>query len=188
MKIIWIDTETTGVDFVKNGITQIAALMEIDGEIVEEFEVKIKPFAECEITEEALKITGQTREMIASFTPERVAYDAFVSFLDRHISKFDKTDKATFAGYNVGFDDQMVRSLSARRGDKYLGSYRHNGCIDVMSFAAYHLGDKRSKMENFKLISVAKEILGDEYVNGLNFHDAMTDIRVTRDIFKELVK
>jgi oligoribonuclease (3'-5' exoribonuclease) len=34
VKIFWFDTETTGLDPVVNSIVQLAAIIEIDGEVV----------------------------------------------------------------------------------------------------------------------------------------------------------
>ena len=58
MKICYIDTETTGLDSKTCGIIQLAAIMEIDGEVVSEFETRIRPFDGCAISSEALEISG----------------------------------------------------------------------------------------------------------------------------------
>jgi len=62
MKICYIDTETTGLDAKACGIIQLAAIMEIDGEIVSEFETKIRPFDGCSISPEALAVSGTKME------------------------------------------------------------------------------------------------------------------------------
>ena len=45
-KILWVDTETTGTDPGKNGIIQLAGVLEINGQEISSFDYKIRPFAE----------------------------------------------------------------------------------------------------------------------------------------------
>lgn len=40
MKLLYIDTETTGVDPMQNGIVQISGCIEVDGELKEEFDLR----------------------------------------------------------------------------------------------------------------------------------------------------
>ena len=53
-KVLYFDTETTGLDAGKHGIIQLAALMEIGGEIVETFNMKFQPHEGALINPEAL--------------------------------------------------------------------------------------------------------------------------------------
>jgi DNA polymerase-3 subunit epsilon len=187
-KLLFLDTEATGLNPERNGIIQLSAIMDINGEAVEEFDERVKPWDACEFTKEAQDVTGKTREQIAEFTPERVAYSGFTSFLSRHISPYDKLDKAFIVGYNASFDNSMIRALAARCGDKYFGSFVWSPFLDVMTLAGMKLKVKRSQMVNFKLESVAREILGAKEVESLKFHDSLEDIRVTRKIYLELIK
>ena len=66
-KVIYFDTETTGLDPVKNDIIQLACIIEIDNQVVDEFEFKIKPFDFQNISQEALDVHGYTLEMLREF-------------------------------------------------------------------------------------------------------------------------
>ena len=43
-KILWLDVETTGLDPNRNGLIQLAILMDIDGELVDKIQINIQPF------------------------------------------------------------------------------------------------------------------------------------------------
>lgn len=191
MKICYIDTETTGVDSRRNGIIQLAAIMEIDGVVVSEFEIKIKPWERCEISDEALAVSGTTREDLEKFEPEATAYRDFINWLGRFINKWSKTDKAFFAGYNAKFDEEFVRAFFLRNGDKYYGSWFWSGTLDVMAFSLWRLASTRPTMANFKLGTVADKVLGEnrvqEIVKAEGLHNALADIRLTRELFQVVV-
>ena len=188
MKICFIDTETTGLDSKRHGIIQIAAIMEIDGVEAGRFETFLRPASTCACDAKALEISGHTVEEIRGFKPEPDAFRDFMDFLGAHVSKFDKTDKAIFSGYNAPFDNEFVRQLFERNGDKFFGSWFWSGTVDVMGLALLKLADQRAGMENFKLGTVASHVLGFHRVQELSeangLHNAMTDIEITRENFR----
>ena len=51
MKILFFDLETTGVKFWKNGIHQISGIVDIDGQEIESFDIKLRPNPAAEIEE-----------------------------------------------------------------------------------------------------------------------------------------
>lgn len=190
MKILYLDTETTGLDFKVHGICQLAAIMEVNGEVVGEFETLICPAPECVIEDDALAVSGLTRLQLSAAPAEVPAWSAFTKFLSQFINKRDKYDKAFMAGYNAYFDDAFLRAFADRVGDRYLGSWKWPDLLDVRCFAALTLAEKRMDMENFKLGTVAKTILTeDELAEAVGFgdlHDALTDIRITRAVFRKI--
>lgn len=192
MKYCYIDCETTGLDAKRHGIIQLAAIMEIDGEEVSRYSEKIRPAPSCAADADALKVSGNTVQMILGYKLESAAYHDFSEWLGESISKFDKSDKAFFCGYNSSFDNQFVREFFARNRDPYFGSWFWSGTIDVMAFALHHLASSRPEMENFKLGTVAEKILGPDLVAEITatvgLHDAMTDIVLTREIFRKITR
>lgn len=192
MKICYIDTETTGLDAKTCGIIQLAAIMEIDGEIVSEFETKIRPFDGCSISPEALAVSGTKIEDLDEFPQEWEAIKSFTAWLSQYIDKFSRQDKAFFSGYNTPFDIEFVRKLFERNGDKFFGSWFWSGSLDVMGLALLHLAPMRHQMENFKLGTVANVVLGKDeaarIMGAEGLHNALGDIRLTREVMKAVAR
>lgn len=67
MKLFFFDIETTGVMHWKNGIHQISGIIEIDGEIKESFDFKVKPNPKAIIEPEALKVSGIMEEQLLDY-------------------------------------------------------------------------------------------------------------------------
>lgn len=187
VKIIYMDTETTGTDTKRCAITQIACVVRVGG-VEESFSALMSPHDGAEISDEALVVQGRTREQIAAFPSPKIALVDFQRFLGKFVDKFDKNDKFFLFGYNVGFDADMVREWFIRNGDNYFGSWFWTPPIDVMSIAARALMEDRVKLPNFRLVTVAKHLFpGDPEVNDeSSYHDAMFDVRMTRKILKVL--
>lgn len=75
MKILFFDLETTGLDPKKNGIHQLSLMLEVNGEIVKEVNVNVRPFPQDEINPESLKVSGLTPEQIVGegyYSPQSV--------------------------------------------------------------------------------------------------------------------
>lgn len=184
-KILFFDLETTGVDNQKNGIHQLSGIIEIDGEIKETFNLKIRPFASDIIEDEALKIGNVTREIIGAYDSPETQKKAFDSILSKYVDKFNKTDKFHLAGYNnASFDNQFLRRFFEKCGDKYFGSQFWSDSIDIMVLASYKLQNKRCTMPNFKLGTVATTCGIEVREDGL--HDALYDVIITRKIYYKL--
>ena len=190
IKTVFLDTETTGLDPKRHGIIQIAAIMDIDGVAVDRINLDIRPASCCACDPAALEVSGKTLEEIKAFPHEADQYRAFCEWLGKHVSKFDRNDKAFFSGYNSPFDAEFMRAFFDRNGDKYFGSWFWSGTIDVMGLALLKLRGERHAMQNFKLGTVAEAVLGGDVVaemtSKIGLHNAMTDIELTREIFRKV--
>ena len=180
-KRIYIDVETTGTEPEANGIVQLSGMVEIDGKEMERFNHRIKPFPTDVINPASLAVSGNTEESIKGFNDPQVVYNSFVSMVLGHVDKYDKRNKFHFIGYNAKFDSDFVRAWFAKNGDKYYGSLFWNPAIDVMNMAAVRLMEIRPEMENFKLMTVAKQ--WGINVDESRLHDAMYDIEITKKLF-----
>jgi DNA polymerase-3 subunit epsilon len=184
MKYVFLDTETTGTDPVKNGIIQLSGNIIIPDEVISEaveFDIKMQPFPADVIEDKALEITGTTREELATRMLCFDAYKEFTRLLSRYIDKFNKFDKAYMVGYNVGFDDSFLRQWFQKDGDKYFGSFFWWPPIDVAVLAMMKLRDRRAELPDFKQGTVAKA-LGIE-VDDTRLHDGIYDVGICREIF-----
>lgn len=182
MKALFFDLETTGVKHWENGIHQISGILEVDGEIKEKIDIKVQPFNSDKVEDEALAIGNVTRDMLKTYMVPSAAHKEFVDVLQKYVDRFNRFEKYFLIGYNnASFDNQFLRQFFGKNHDKYFGSYFWSSSIDVMVLAAQHLKERRGEMRDFKLMTVAKE-LGLK-VDEEQLHDAMYDIKLTRQIY-----
>jgi DNA polymerase-3 subunit epsilon len=182
-KKFFFDLETTGVNFWQNGIHQIAAIIEIDGEIVEELDLKVQPNPRAKIEQTALDVGNVTLDQILEYPDMRDVYQDLLKTLGKYVQKFKKQDKFHLVGFNNRqFDDQFLRAWFKQNNDKYFGSWFWSDSQDVMILASRDLEERRSEMKNFKLMTVAREY-GIE-VDDEKLHDGLYDVRITREIYK----
>lgn len=186
-KILFFDVETTGLDYKIHGIHQLSGMLEVNGKVVESFDFKIKPAENLIIEESALKVSGATHEDLLSYPSEAEVYKQFIEMLGRHVNKFDKLDKAYLSGWNnAHFDNDFLRAFFTRNNDQYFGSWFWSNSLDVMVLAGEHLIEERSKLNNFKLMTVAQYLLGS--IDESKLHDATYDIMLTRSIYQIIKK
>jgi DNA polymerase III alpha subunit (gram-positive type) len=182
-KFCFVDVETTGTSHSKNGVIQIGGIIcrNEAGALsdVEEFELNVAPYPADLIEDEALAVSGMTREQIGAFDPPAVVHTRLIAILEKHCKKFDKKDKMIFLGYNAPFDYGFLRKWFDKAGDKYFGSWFWHPPVDVMSLAALKLVGMRPDMPDFRLGTVAMK-LG---ITVVQAHSALVDARATKEIF-----
>jgi DNA polymerase-3 subunit epsilon len=179
-KTVYIDTETTGIDAKKHGITQIAGEIWVDHKMVDDFDFKFRPFDSCKIDKEALNVTGVTiKDLVSRSMGPNDAYNNFKSLLGEYVDPFNSKDKFHFTAYNAKFDWDFMQEFFRHNDDKYFGSFFWFPPRDVCTLLSYFLGDSREHLSNFKLATIAKHL--DIKAPG-DYHDAMVDIYITREI------
>lgn len=181
MKTLWIDTETTGLDSKQCAIIQISALVEIDGEVVAEFNQLLAPHRSAVIEQTALDINNRTVKEFKGFQTHQEAFNKFKNFMHQYVDPYDKYDKFVLAGYNIQFDLDFLSELFKRNNDKYIGAWIYRSFFDVLHL----VGVFRYKglippldLQTTKLSDVS-------YYFGVEqegFHDSLVDIKVTRNL------
>ena len=180
---IFYDTETTGVNYKKHSMHQLAGLVEVDDEIVESFNFKMRPHPKAEITPEALRICGVTEEELQAYPPAAVAHRDFKTLLARYVDKYNKASKAYLVGFNNRFfDDQVLRKHFELQEDAFFNAWFWGDTLDALVLASEYLIDRRTSMSSFKLHRVAIT-LGLE-VDKSKTHDAFYDVNLTRQIYR----
>lgn len=188
MKAFYFDVETTGLDYRTAAMTQIAAIAIIDGEEVDRIALDINPYTyakDPEVSEKALEVTNKTEEEIRSYPDSRAQFKKFIQFLDRYIDKYNKQDKFTPIGYNSQFDMGFLRDWFDDNKHKFFGSYFVHKDVDVFALVKHleFLG-LLPATKNHKLGTMC-EAFGVDL--GENAHDAVADIRATRELYQVLV-
>lgn len=182
-KIIYIDTETTGLNREKCAITQLAGVIRV-GDQEEEFNFFMAPHEGAEISDEALNTQGKTLDEVKAYPDQALQYAHFLTLLGKYVKKFDKQDKFILLGWNIGYDADIVRAWFTRNGDKFFGSWFWTPPIDIMSVAAMALVPVRPSLPNFRLETVYRFLFQND--GEIEFHDARADIAATRRIARVL--
>ncbi len=188
MKLLYLDTETGGLDAKVNPVLQISGIVEIDSVVVQEFDLRLRPHPSAVIDSKALSINCLDPERLHD--PDRLepidAYKKLKSIFLTYINKYDKKDKLYLVGQNVHFDYGFLLELWNRQGDNYLGSFIHYHKIDLIALtAAMRLAHKLPTDE--RLPSMKLEALCSYFQMPPQTHDSMSDIRQTREIFQKYV-
>lgn len=185
-KIIFIDTETGGVNAEKSALIQLSGIIEIDGTEKEKFNFYIKPFENSELNEKALEVQGRTLEELGTekYIDESIIYKKFLEILDKYIDKYDKNDKFIVAGYNVKFDIDILKALFERNNNKFLFSYFNSSMLDPLySVRLLQVAGMLPVLENNKLETWCK------YFNiELKAHDSLQDITATKKLIEKLIE
>nr|DAR70264.1 MAG TPA: DNA polymerase III subunit alpha [Caudoviricetes sp.] len=184
-KIIFIDTETGGVNPEKAALIQLSGIIRIDKKDVEKFNFYIKPFENSEVNEKALEVQGRTLEELKTdkYVEEKEVYKQFIKLLDKYIDKYDRTDKFIVAGYNVRFDVDVLKAFFQRHGNNFLFSYLDSSMLDPLySIRLLQIAEVLPVLENNKLETWCKHF-GIE----LKAHDSLEDIEATKKLIGKLI-
>jgi DNA polymerase III subunit epsilon len=182
-KLLFIDLETTGTDHRKHGIHQISGMVEIGGQVVHRFDWRVQPNPKAKIEPEALRIGNVTLEQVQAYPAMPGVFTDFVVMVQRYVNRYDKADKFHLVGYNNrSFDDPFLRSWYAQNESDYYGSYFWPDTIDVLVLASQYLIDRRPRMVNFKLRTVAEEL--GLLVDPDRLHDSAYDVELTRQVYR----
>lgn len=165
------DIESTGIDYSKDSITEIAAIRVVDGVVVETkefvFQELVHPY-KVSIPENVERITGITNEMVYN---AREVWDVFKDF-----AEFIKDD--ILVGYNcMAFDSKFLR-----RAGRLSNIVINNKYFDVMKYV--------KKFENklnysSKTLTSISEILG---IVNPQAHRALADSITTAKVYLKLLE
>lgn len=187
MKVIYIDTETTGLNPNENGMIEIAAIIEQSGTIIDEIVLELNPLSYSKpiiITPEALEVNGRDEKDFPKLPNSERQFKRFIRFLNKHIDRFDKTDKLKVIGYNVTFDIGFIEAWFKDNGNDFYGAYFYRKELDVFALVKH--------LTHFGLIDTEDEKLGTICEHfGIEHgekHTAKADIIATRELYTVLRK
>lgn len=184
MKIFWFDTETTGLNPSEHSIVQMSGMIVVDKVTVERFNFRCAPppWEKCE--PEALKVTGYKEEDVRSWPDPGNTFDSLIGMFDKHIDKFNKTDKLIMAGHNPNFDKLMLEGMAKKLKFDYLFSYIDYHMLDTANIAMLcRLMGKGNLPKSNKLVHLCEH-----FKIPLEAHDSWNDIVATRKLCAELIK
>ena len=191
------DYETGGKDKNTCEITQIGACI-IDRwnlEIIDTFNSLAKPLDFDAIEDEALKITGLTKDILSKAPSIKIVWPNFVEWVSKHNKS--KNSNNSFmapiaAGYNiVNYDLPITERYCQMYGpwdDKWKQQKVFNPIhkIDIMDHMWFWT-ENTPEVKSLKLTSVC-EWMGFSEAEIENAHDALQDVKNTAKILIRLIK
>ena len=186
MILLYIDTETTGLDTATCSIWQLSGyISDTATGVSDSFDYKMRPYRNEIISKEAAAKTGVTQEELDSYPSQSEVFSSFTALLGKYVDLEDWNQRVTPVGYNVSFDLDFLRAWFTFNNSATLFSRNiYFPGVDVMYLAAYYLLGERSKMRNFQLSTVYEKLTGKSLANA---HNAMADIDATRELLNVIV-
>ncbi len=161
--IVIFDLETTGLDANADRIIEVGAIKMVGFEPVAEFSSLV--CTDLELTDDIIKLTGITNEMLVGQPPIEDVLQRFVDFIDGGI----------LVAHNAEFDLGMIRAAASR-----LGVDLEWPCFCTLKMARELL----PQLENKKLDTLAKHY-------ELTFearHRSIGDVKVTGGVLGQLMR
>ena len=186
MILLYIDTETTGLDTATCSIWQLSGyISDTATGVSDSFDYKMRPYRNEIISKEAAAKTGVTQEELDSYPSQSEVFSSFTALLGKYVDLEDWNQRVTPVGYNVSFDLDFLRAWFTFNNSATLFSRNiYFPGVDVMYLAAYYLLGERSKMRNFQLSTVYEKLTGKSLANA---HNAMADIDATKELLNVIV-
>lgn len=186
MILLYIDTETTGLDTATCSIWQLSGyISDTATGASDSFDYKMHPYRNEIISKEAAAKTGVTQEELDSYPSQSEVFSKFTALLGKYVDLEDWNQRVIPVGYNVSFDLDFLRAWFTFNNSATLFSKNiYFPGIDVMYLAAYYLLGERSKMRNFQLSTVYEKLTGKSLANA---HNAMADIDATKELLNVIV-
>lgn len=173
---LFIDTETTGFSPRDNTIIQIAMILDIDGQIIDTFNIFVRPVAGARIQWQALKAIGvNERDFNKSHyvNDEQAFYDV-LDFMAKHKLEHQKF---TIIGHNIDKFDLPFMQIFFLRNNDNLDNFDYD-TFDTSTYAAKNL--KQFKKRSLGFLCQQFD------VNLTNAHDALADITANRELFYKI--
>ena len=156
------DLETTGLDVMSNGITEIGAVKIINGKIKEEWTTLVKP--DYNIDAENFKITGISNEMVKDSPKFPAVIPDFMKFIDG----------ATLVAHNAEFDMKFMKRFSSSEDYDIKNEVLDTVLIARKCLPQIRRHDLGTLAEHFGIV--------------FHHHRALADAYATAEIFIELMK
>lgn len=179
-KILFIDTETGGLDPSKNSLLSIALVIWKNFEAIDSKEILINDGI-LNVTPEAMKVNGidLSTHVKNAVSPE-IAIKEINEFLVMH---FEQSEKITLGGHNINFDVNFLRYFLVANNFPFHKRFSHR-YVDTATILYYlYLGGKLkqraiSSNEAFDFFGIAVE----------KRHTALGDAIATARLFSLLVQ
>lgn len=189
MKFLWCDVETTGLNIENAAPFQIAFIFvstqntggkNVKNESERVFLLNCLDMKHVEFNEESAKIHGISKETIQNYENSHEVCTKIMNFLSDCVN-FRKVEKMYFCGYNCEFDWKHLVSLFNHHGMDFGKFFEKR--LDVFNQVKKAGKNKiLPYLPNRKLTTICEHLK----IDLSNAHDALADIKATRDVAKSL--
>ena len=183
MKKLFLDVETTGLNPLTCGLTQVAYIIEIDGNVMATGNMDVRPFVDAEIQQKALSVTGKTFDEIMDYPTDETQFAIFRAVLKTYIDASVYGDDFTLIAYNAEFDQNFLIEWFNRNGVKY-SNYINYRKVDPLALLRILHAEGQANLKGYKLVDVYKALFNETF----DAHDALADIEATRRVYYGLIE
>ncbi len=167
----FIDIETTGLDLVLHEIIEIGVVITTPAlEVIEEFELKVKP--------KRIKNANKISLKINHYDPAN--WKNAISLKEAMNILSEKVKDCIMVGQNVAFDSGFLEYAFAKNK---ISNSMHYHKLDTISVAWAKLHHDPS-LEHFSLRELCKRF----GIENKNAHHALSDARATYELYKKLME
>lgn len=189
MKVIWLDTETTGTDSIRHDIWQVAYIVTDNGKEIYRNTIECQPYTPWTVDPQALAIgiTMEGRSIAEAaklnypgFMKPWHAVDRFIGDMQRFLDRYNSNDKAAIGGFNVVFDLRMLSWWVKKSLKEYgLGCYTDYTLLDAAPLMRTMRHFRYIDIEDTKLSTICRyyDITVDIS------HNAMSDTEAAMNVF-----
>lgn len=186
-KLLFLDTETTGVNTNKDLITGLAAIKlfrDKNGEIKKEgFKAHVKPIDYPNISYdiEAQEKTGISFEALADFHEEDLVLTNFIKWLREEKKSLSWDQRYCFIAYNAIFDWKMVKRLfQCHKIPQVFNELFLPAPLDVLT-QCFLINKYNNVNSELNLEGIARHFKIE--VNSDSLHDAFEDTKLLMELF-----
>lgn len=184
-KVMYIDTETTGFDPSKHGLTEVGAIVvEKYHHVLDWTNLYINPHTykdDKEVTEEALKLCGKKPCELMNYPHQKEAFEKFYSFCKDRA----KEEKIQLIGYNTDFDIDFLKAWFEENDEDFYSIFSHR-TLDVLDLVRQLQYRGLIQTENAKLTTLCKwfDIDIDAHTA---IGDAMATLKLHNALFEQYI-
>ena len=182
--LLYLDTESTGLDPKTCGATQISGIIVRGGKEISRLDINVNPYSyhrEVTISPKALEVTRKSIKEIKGYPSATVGFYKLTSWLNAHR---DLGEYFTLICYRTSYDLGILEELFKDQKGNSRGLY------DFIQFKTLDILESTKlcsligvhKLKNEKLTTVC------EYYNvPLIAHDSLEDIVASRKVYKKML-
>jgi len=178
-KILFIDTETGGIDPASHSLLSLALVVWKELEVRASIEILVNDGV-LNVTEKALEINGiNLGEHKKKAVSPVLALQQFDQFLDIH---FSRDEKIILGGHNINFDVNFLNAFLTRNGYNFQQRFSHR-FVDTSSilFYLYLTGKIKRKL------TASQDAFDYFGITVPGRHTALGDVFATAQLFSKLV-